>query len=150
MSEEQISVERQQCRVLVEAIKKIVTCPRTPSWIKNPLESAVKEAKALRRDVQSVPGSNPSAEAEVVSEPAKNEIVEEIDLDVGVECSDALDPRDECRYEIVSRGLEIERVQLYDVRVTRGDDKTPVGVTIHNVPATHLRGIRRLPETSSR
>lgn len=134
---EQISVERQQCRILVEAIKKIATNPRTPNWIKNPLETAVKEAKALKPSETT--GTQESAPEEALMPP--------IELDVGVECIDALDPGDKCLYKIVSKGLEIEHVQLYDVQVTKGDKKTPVGVIMHNVPATYLRGVRRL-ETS--
>lgn len=134
---EQISIERQQCRMLVEAIKKIVTNPRTPNWIKNPLETAVKEAKALKPSETT--GTQESATEEALMPP--------IELDVGVECIDALDPGDKCLYKILSKGLEIEHVQLYDVQVIKGDKKTPVGIIMHNVPATYLRGVRRL-ETS--
>lgn len=134
---EQISIERQQCRMLVEAIKKIVTNPRTPNWIKNPLETAVKGAKALKL-------SETTAKQENVPEET---LMPPIELDVGVECMDALDPSDKCLYKIVAKGLEIEHVQLYDVQVTKGDKKTPIGVIMHNVPATYLRGVRRL-ETS--
>lgn len=134
---EQISIERQQCRMLVEAIKKIVTNPRTPNWIKNPLETAVKEAKALKP-------SETTANQENVPEET---FTAPIELDVDVECIDALDPGDKCLYKIISKGLEIEHVQLYDVQVIKGDKKTPVGIIMHNVPATYLRGVRRL-ETS--
>ena len=134
---EQISIERQQCRMLVEAIKKIVTNPRTPNWIKNPLETAVKEAKALKQ-------SETISTEENAPEPAKNEITENIDLDVGVLCIDALDPGDKCMYKIVDKGLEIEHVQLYNVQVIKGDKRTPAGIIIHNVPATYLRGVRLL------
>ena len=134
---EHISVERQQCRMLVEAIKKIVTNPRTPNWIKNPLESAVKDAKMLKP-------SETTAAVENAPEPAKNEIIENIDLGVGVLCMDSIDPGDRCLYEIIRKGLEVDGVQLWDVRVTQGDKKTPVGITMHNVPSTYLRGVRLL------
>jgi hypothetical protein len=131
---EQISIERQQCRMLVEAIKKIVTNPRTPNWIKNPLETAVKEAKALKP-------SETTAKQENVPEET---FTAQIELDVGVECIDALDPGDKCLYKIVDKGLEIDHVQLYNVQVIKGDKKTPMGIIMHNVPATYLRGVRRL------
>lgn len=134
---EQISIERQQCRMLIEAIKKIVTNPRTPNWIKNPLETAVKEAKTLK------PSETISTE-ENAPEPAKNEIIENVDLDVGVLCIDALDPGDKCMYEIIRRSLEVDHVQLWDVRVTKGDKRTPAGIIMHNVPSTYLRGVRLL------
>ena len=134
---ETISIERQQCRMLVEAIKKIVTNPRTPNWIKNPLETAVKDAKSLKP-------SETTANEENVPEET---FTAQIELDVDVECIDALDPGDKCLYKIVSKGLEIDHVQLYDIQVLKGDKKTPVGVIMHNVPATYLRGVRRL-ETS--
>lgn len=131
---EVISVERQQNRIIVEAIKKIVTNPRTPNWIKNPLESAVKEAKALK---PSEPTSEPK---KAVEEPEEEYI--DLPLEVGCECVDALNPKDKCRYLIVGEGLEIEGVQLYDVKVIKGDEKTPRGVVQINVPATYLRAIK--------
>ena len=131
---EQISIERQQCRMLVEAIKKIVTNPRTPNWIKNPLETAVKEAKALKP-------SETTAKQENLPE---DTLTAPIELDVGVECIDALDPSDKCLYKIVDKGLEIDHVQLYNVQVIKGDKKTPIGIIMHNVPATYLRVVRRL------
>lgn len=148
MSEE-ISIERQQCRILVDAIKKIVTHPRTPNWIKNPLEDAVKSAKELSKAANKNTSSNPTAISEIVSEPAKNEnyaMSEPVELDISVECRDALDPKDECRYVIVRRGLVVEGVQLWDVRVSVGDSKTPTGVVIHNVPSDHLLALRRLQD----
>ena len=148
MSEE-ISIERQQLRILVDAIKKIVTHPRTPNWIKNPLEDAVKSAKELSKAANKNASSVTAAISENVSEPAKNEnyaMSEPIELDLSVECRDALDPRDTCRYVIVRRSLVVEGVQLWDVRVSVGDSKTPVGAVIHNVPSDHLLGLRRLRE----
>ena len=133
---DQISVERQQCRMLVEAIKKIVTNPRTPNWIKNPLETAVRDAKALKPSIQ-------SAEEKKAPEPS---VTAPIELDVDIECMDALDPGDKCLYKIIRKGMEIDGVQLWDVVVLRGDKKTPVGVTMHNVPSTYLRGVRRLQD----
>jgi hypothetical protein len=150
---EEISIERQQLRILVDAIKKIVTHPRTPNWIKNPLEDAVKSAKELSKASNKNASSITAAISENVSEPAKNEnyaMSEPIELDLSVECRDALDPRDTCRYVIVRRSLVVEGVQLWDVRVSVGDSKTPVGVVIHNVPSDHLLGLRRLQDPKSR
>lgn len=133
---DQISIERQQCRILVEAIKKIVTNPRTPNWIKNPLETAVRDAKSLKPSIQ-------TAEEKKDPEPV---VTAPVALDVGIECVDALDPGDKCLYKISRKGMEIDGVQLWDVVVLRGDKKTPAGVTMHNVPATYLRGVRRLQD----
>lgn len=135
-SSSEASVERQQLKTLVDAIKKIVTCPRAPEWIKNQLESAVKSAKALGRDVSSEPCRDTREEAKNAVQPAENAKEEKI-RDIGVLCRDAADPKDECVYEITRRGLVIEGVQLWDVRVKSGDDRTPPGVTMHNVPS-HL------------
>ena len=139
---EQLSVERQQLRMLVDAIKKIVTNPRTPNWIKNPLETAVKDAKSIKPYTS-------QAEAETAPETSKNEkeMLPPVELDVGVECVDALDPGDKCLYRVTRRGLAIDGVQLFDVQVSRGDKKTPVGTTMHNVPATYLRPVRRLQDS---
>lgn len=145
---ENMSIERQQCRMLVEAIKKIVTNPRTPSWIKNPLETAVKEAKALQ------PSEHPAGEEKVPERASMAHAgpmaqAEPIPNEVGAECVDALDPKDECLYKIVRKGLVIDGVQLWDALVLKGDKKTPVGVTILNVPNHYLRAVRP-PETESR
>lgn len=139
---ENVSIERQQCRMLVEAIRKIVTNTRTPSWIKNPLETAVREAKALQP-------SEHQAETEKAPERGSMAPEQHIENEVGAECVDALDPRDGCLYKIVRKGLEIDGVQLWDALVLRGDKKTPAGVTILNVPNHYLRAVRP-PETVSR
>lgn len=140
---EQISVERQQLRMLVEAIKKIVTNPRTPNWIKNPLETAVREAKALK------PSTSPVQE-KTDPEGPKMEDPEPVELCIGCVCKNSEMPEDECLYEIVREGLAIDGVQLYDVKVVKGDKRTPKGVIQHNVPATLLFGIqapRRVPSS---
>lgn len=120
MSEE--SLEKRQLKIIVDAVKKVVTCGRAPDWVKNQLEGAVREAKALK--------------------PTVSEEAVEIPLGVGCECVDALDPKDKCKYEIIKERLEIEGVQLYDVRVTKGDEKTPTGVVMLNVPSTYLRAVK--------
>lgn len=137
---EQISVERQQNRMLVEAIKKIVTNPRTPNWIKNPLVDAVKEAKALK------PCDTP-VEEKKASRPSVNDFVEEeeIPLEVGCICRDALDPDDPCLYKIIAESFVIDGVQMYDVLVVKGDKKTPKGVTMHNVANYKLTAVQAPP-----
>lgn len=131
---EQISVERRQNRILVEAIRKVVTNQRTPNWIKNPLVEAVKEAKALK------PSEPKVVQKTTPAEPIEPE--EEIALEVGCMCVDALESSDTCQYLIIREGLVIDNIQLFDVRVVKGDKKTPKGTVMHNVPSTYLRVIR--------
>lgn len=129
---EEMSIERQQNRILVEAIRKIVTNPRTPAWIKKPLTEAVKEAKALKpTETTAVQKEEP----ELLFWPPY----------VGAECVDALDPRDKCLYKILRKGIVIDQIQLYDVQVLKGDSKTPPGVIMHNVPSNYLKAVK--PET---
>lgn len=142
----------QQIKILVEAIRKIATNPRTPSWIKNPLENAVKEAKALQPSVhpdetEKAPEQDSMAHAEPIKNAEHITHAEPIENEVGAECVDALDPKDGCLYKIVRRGLVIDGVQLWDALVLRGDKKTPAGVTILNVPNHYLRAVRRPRET---
>lgn len=132
---EQISIERQQNRILVEAIRKVVTNQRTPNWIKNPLTEAVKEAKALK------PSETTVVQKTAPAEPIEPE--EEIPLEVGCLCVDGLESSDTCQYLIIREGLVIDNIQLFDVRVVKGDKKTPKGTVMHNVPATYLRAVRR-------
>lgn len=132
---EQISIEQQQNRILVEAIRKVVTNQRTPNWIKNSLVEAVKEAKALK-----------PSETNIVQKPVPKEPIEpeeEIPLEVGCLCVDALESSDTCQYLIIREGLVIDEIQLFDVRVVKGDKKTPKGTVMHNVPSTYLRAVRR-------
>lgn len=135
---EEMSIERQQNRVLVEAIRKVVTNPRTPAWIKRPLTEAVKEAKALK----------PSETTAVQRATAvQREEPEQLFWPpyVGAECVDAIDPRDKCLYKILREGLVIDQVQLYYVQVLRGDSKTPPGVIMHNVPSNYLKAVKPEP-----
>lgn len=133
-------VEKQQLKIIVEAIKKIVTNPRTPNWVKNPLEEAVKTAKALSK--------SDSAAASVTAQVESEKPVEALEtapMEIGATCVDALDPNDECRYKVIDKGLEIDHVQLWTVKVTKGDKKTPVGTVMHNVPENYLRAVQ-IPE----
>lgn len=132
---EQISIERQQNRILVEAIRKVVTNQRTPNWIKNPLVEAVKDAKALK------PSETAVVQKTAPAEPIESE--EETPLEVGCLCVDGLESSDTCQYLIIREGLVIDNIQLFDVRVVKGDKKTPNGTVMHNVPATYLRAVRR-------
>lgn len=129
---EKMSIERQQNRMLVEAIRKVVTNPRTPGWIKNPLTEAVKEAKALK----------PTETTVVQKEEPEQEFWPPY---VGAECVDALDPKDKCLYKIMRKGIVIDQIQLYDVQVLKGDSKTPPGVIMHNVPSNYLKAIKPEP-----
>ena len=129
---EEMSIERHQNRVLVEAIRKVVTNPRTPGWVKRPLTEAVKEAKALKQS------ETPAVQRE---EPEQ----EFWPPYVGAECVDALNPKDECLYKILREGLVIDQVQLYDVQVLNGDSKTPPGVIMHNVPSNYLKAVKPEP-----
>ena len=134
------SVEKQQLKIIVDAIKKIVTNPRTPNWVKNPLEEAVKTAKALSK--------SDSAAASVtaqVKEKTSVQALETAQMEVGATCVDALDPKDECLYQVIDKDLEIDHVQLWTIKVTKGDKKTPAGTIMHNVPENYLRAVR-IPE----
>ena len=128
-----MTIERQQNRVLVEAIRKVVTNPRTPGWVKRPLTEAVKEAKALK----------PSGTTAVQREEPEQLFWPPYD---GAVCVDALDPRDKCLYKILRKGIVIDHVQLYDVQVLNGDSKTPPGVIMHNVPSNYLKAVKPEPE----
>lgn len=126
--EENLSLERQQLRMLVEAIKKVVTHARTPEWIKRQLEAAVREAKGLQR----VEGNTPPDRLETslnVNVPDK--------LAIGCYAK-SKDPKDNCLYQIVAESFLIDGVQLWDVRIVRGDQKNPVGTVVHNVPETMI------------
>ena len=135
---EQISIERQQLRMLVEAIRKIVTNQRTPNWVKNPLERALREAKALKTSAPQVQEKTVPEEPEIREVPE----VQEVELCIGCICKNSEMAEDECLYEIVREGLVIDGIQLYDVKVVKGDRRTPRGVIQHNVPATLLFGIQ--------
>lgn len=132
---EEMSIERQQNRVLVEAIRKVVTNPRTPGWVKRPLTEAVKEAKALKP-------SEPTAVQRATA--VQREEPEQLFWPpyVGAECVDALNPKDECLYKILREGIVIDQIQLYDVQVLKGDSKTPPGVIMHNVPSNYLKAVK--------
>lgn len=133
-------VEKQQLKIIVEAIKKIVTNPRTPNWVKNPLEEAVKTAKALSKSDSAASGVTVQVESKTPVE-----AMETAPMEIGATCVDALDPKDECRYRVIDKGIEIDHVQLWTVKVTKGDKKTPAGTVMHNVPENYLRAVR-IPE----
>ena len=148
----QTSVEKQPIKILVDAIKKVVTHSRTPDWIKRDLEAAVKEARSAYKRVDSSCRVDPGRESESSSDaPEMREAdIEPISqLAVGALCVDAVSEEDSCLYEITAEGMTIDGVKLWDVRVARGDKRTPAGVTIHNVPSTFLKRARQSSSSSS-
>lgn len=149
----QTPAEKQPIQILVDAIKKVVTHSRTPDWIKRDLEAAVKEARSAYKSVDSSSRVDPGRDSESSSEALD---MREADrqptssqLAVGALCADALSEEDSCLYEITAEGMTIDGVKLWDVRVVRGDKRTPAGVTVHNVPSTFLRIARQSSASSS-
>jgi len=149
------SAEKQPIKILVDAIKKVVTHSRTPDWIKRDLEAAVKEARSAYKRVDSSCCVGPGRESESPSESTdmreadRDQSYKAVDLSVGALCVDALSEDDSCLYEITAEGMTIDGVKLWDVRVVRGDKRTPAGVTVHNVPSTFLKIARQSSSSAS-
>lgn len=142
--------EKQPIKILVDAIKKVVTHSRTPDWIKRDLEDAVKEARSAYKRVESSscvdPGRDSGSSSEALN--VREADNQPADLAVGALCVDAVSEDDRCLYEITAEGMTIDGVKLWDVRVVRGDKRTPAGVAVHNVPSTFL-AIARQSSSSS-
>lgn len=118
----ELEIIRKQRDILFESCKKVATDKKCPDWIAKILGSAVVTARKLQ-ETEKVESSNSLA---LSKELALNAIVK------------SNISGDTCIYQIIRVGDVIQDIQLYDVKIIKGDSKNPDNLVIHNVPSTML------------
>lgn len=108
--------------IFLNALKTIATNKRTPDWISKYCRNEVTKARELKQ--------NESGDD-------KDILTKEQILSAPFEPGDLVrnyDEKDKCVYQIVRLSTTIDGVNLWDLRIIKGDDKNPVNHIVPNVP----------------
>lgn len=124
-----MDLRTQQLNILMETIRDIVKVKSCPDWVSRRLSAAVKKAK----DLQTVQNTDTAPEYEIVNEYRPFTIDEYAISNI---------KGDTCLYKITEQSDPINGVNLYTVRIEKGNDKNPTGYTVYNVPETMLQHIK--------
>lgn len=122
-----MDVKTQQLNILMETIREIVKAKTCPEWVIRKLTNGVKQAKSVSGDTQ----DEPTYEADPVYKP----------YTVGETVMSNI-PNDRCLYKIMEQVDPINGVNLYTLRIERGDKSNPAGYIVYNVPESSLCHIK--------
>ena len=124
-----MDIRTQQLNILMETIRDIVRSKTCPDWVSKRLSIAVKKAKEL----QNCPEQQVQTDYEIVNENRQFNIDE---------CAVSNIKDDICMYKITEISDPINGINLYTVKIERGDKNNPVGHIVYNVPETMLQHIK--------
>lgn len=122
----------EQLNILLNGIKKVVSNKNCPEWVARALTVTVKNAKEL----------NPNAIKEAASQETEIEIDEtyrpfEINDKVASNISG-----DTCIYQIIGASDPINNINLFTLKIVKGNKTNPPGSIAYNVPETMLLHIK--------
>lgn len=120
----ELELVRKQRAILSDTLKEIATNNRTPSWISELCRVGVSKARALELD------KNCSCVHEKKGE--KQSPIVPGDIVRGT------DPSDKCSYQVVSLSTTIDNVNLWNIRILKGDKNSPAGLIVNNVPENKI------------
>lgn len=124
-----MDIKTQQLNILMESIRDIVKAKTCPDWVAKKLTAAVKNAKTLTNTSET---SNFS-EYEIDYSYREFEINEHVISNI---------ENDTCLYEIMGKSDPINGVNLYTVKIIKGNKNNPPGYIQYNVPETMLYHIK--------
>lgn len=126
-----MDVKTQQLNIIMEAIRQIVRVKTCPPWVVGKLTDAVKKAKTLTDENAS--GTSDFSEYEIDYTYRPFEINEKAISSV---------EGDKCLYQIMNICDPINGVNLYNIKIIKGDKNNPAGYIVYNVPETKLQHIK--------
>lgn len=119
-----------QLNILLNGIKKVVSNKNCPEWVARTLTVTVKNAKEL----------NPNA----IKESSDQEIEIE-DTYRPFEINDKVASNingDNCIYQIIGASEPINNVNLFTLKIIKGNKTNPPGSIAYNVPETMLLHVK--------
>lgn len=127
-----MEVKVEQLNILMNAIRDIVKNKNCPDWVFKKLSNAVKTAKEYNSNnlVNNTTDMKAGYELDYTYKPYTiNEyVVSNVD-------------NDNCLYQIIDQSDPINNVNLFTLKIIKGDKKNPSGYVIYNVPETMLQHI---------
>lgn len=117
-----------QLNILMETMRDVIKAKTCPDWVARKLADGVKRAKNLDSDMQETEEYTPVYVDRPfeIGEYAKSNIAD-----------------DTCLYKIIDRSDPINGVNLYSIRIEKGDKNNPTGYIVYNVPETNLIHINK-------
>lgn len=125
-----MDLKTQQLNILMETMRDVIKAKTCPDWVARKLADGVKRAKTL--------GNEPS-EVEEFSEYTVDYTVRPFEIN---ECVVSNVKDDKCLYRILEQSDPIDGVNLYTLRIEKGNKANPPGYIVHNVPETMLNHIK--------
>ena len=123
-----MDLKTQQLNILMETMRDVIKAKTCPDWVARKLADGVKRAKGLTENSESTEGSY---EIDYTYKPF------EIN-----ECVASNIENDNCLYRIIEQVDPINNVNLYTLRIEKGNKDNPAGYIIYNVPETKLQHIK--------
>lgn len=125
-----MDLKTQQLNILMETMRDVIKAKTCPDWVARKLADGVKRAKTL---------GNEPAEVEEFSEYTVDYTVRPFEIN---ECVVSNITDDKCLYRILEQSDPIDGVNLYTLRIEKGNKANPPGYIVHNVPETILNHIK--------
>jgi hypothetical protein len=125
-----MDLKTQQLNILMETMRDVIKAKTCPDWVARKLADGVKRAKTL---------GNEPAEVEEFSEYTVDYTVRPFEIN---ECVVSNVKDDKCLYRILEQSDPIDGVNLYTLRIEKGNKANPPGYVVHNVPETMLNHIK--------
>ena len=125
-----MDLKTQQLNILIETMRDVIKAKTCPDWVARKLADGVKRAKTL---------GNEPAEVEEFSEYTVDYTVRPFEIN---ECVVSNVKDDKCLYRILEQSDPIDGVNLYTLRIEKGNKANPPGYIVHNVPETMLNHIK--------
>lgn len=125
-----MDLKTQQLNILMETMRDVIKAKTCPDWVARKLADGVKRAKTL---------GNEPAEVEEFSEYTVDYTVRPFEIN---ECVVSNIKDDKCLYRILEQSDPIDGVNLYTLRIEKGNKANPPGYIVHNVPETMLNHIK--------
>jgi hypothetical protein len=123
-----MDLKTQQLNILMETMRDVIKAKTCPDWVARKLADGVKRAKTL--------GNEP---VEEFSEYTIDYTVRPFEIN---ECVVSNIKDDKCLYRILEQSDPIDGVNLYTLRIEKGNKTNPPGYIVHNVPETILNHIK--------
>jgi len=125
-----MDLKTQQLNILMETMRDVIKAKTCPDWVARKLADGVKRAKTL---------GNEPPEVEEFSEYTVDYTVRPFEIN---ECVVSNVKDDKCLYRILEQSDPIDGVNLYTLRIEKGNKANPPGYVVHNVPETMLNHIK--------
>ena len=121
-----MDTKTQQLNILMETMRDIIKAKACPDWVARKLAEGVKQAKSLDTDNSAVQADYGYRTVNVVRP-----------FEIGELAASNIE-NDHCLYRIVDTADPIQGVNLYTIKIEKGDKNNPEGYTVYNVPETKL------------